>query len=283
MQDALKGNFADTAQMKYMVFPFAEGGRGSGRRALIPAFCSFLNIAFCGSPAHASSIARHKFHANAVLKNAGIRTPDTWMYFGKGQWAGERVPNRSTKVIVKPAYESNSIGVDADSSFVVEDGLQERLDSYVGRIKQAAVVQEFVSGYEIASPIVEIEGRIIALPCVGFETPRGRKMIGINRTFQDECIDNNVSYYKVEEIDSRYIESFQRASARAFSALEMSIMGRMDSRIDEDGRAWIFDTNESPPPLSTTSYAMSFGLLGLTYVDMVAAWLGATCHKFELT
>lgn len=88
-----------------VVFTTAEGGTGVGRRALIPAACSLAGLPCLNSGPHASSIARHKFHANAVLRRVGVRTPETWMY-QSGGWMGALAPQRGTRVILKPMFES---------------------------------------------------------------------------------------------------------------------------------------------------------------------------------
>ena len=59
----------------------------------------------------------------------------------------------------------------------------------------------------------------------------------------------------------------------------MSGVGRMDFRVDPDGRAWLFDTNESPPPLAGTSYAVAMQALGLDVSDMLAVWIGVCLRR----
>jgi len=50
--------------------------------------------------------------------------------------------------------------------------------------------------------------------------------------------------------------------------------GRIDFRIDADGRAWAFDTNGEPPPLASTSWATSMKTLGFSFQDMLSLWVG---------
>jgi hypothetical protein len=60
-----------------IVYTTAEGGTGPGRRALIPSLCNLLDLPVLNSGAHACALARHKLHANAVLRMFGVRTPET--------------------------------------------------------------------------------------------------------------------------------------------------------------------------------------------------------------
>jgi D-alanine-D-alanine ligase-like ATP-grasp enzyme len=59
-------------------------------------------------------------------------------------------------------------------------------------------------------------------------------------------------------------------------------VGRIDVRIDEDGRAFVFDTNESPPPLGGTAYAVAMASLGFSVVEMLAVWLGVCFRDFGI-
>lgn len=281
MSEALKGKFTSDKH-HFLVFACGEGGSGSGKRALLPAFCNLLGLPSFPSGAHACSIARHKFHANSVLERIGVRVPKTWMYCGDKNWVGGDTPTIGTKVILKPTYESNSIGIDDHSVFVVTPDYLGEVERRFLSFRQPVIVQEFVSGVEIASPILQLGGETIALPCVGFETPKGRKMVGTNRTFSDECITGSVQYYTDIDLHDSVVANFQERARVAFLALEMNGMGRIDCRVDEDGRYWIFDTNESPPPLPGTSYLTSMETLGLGYQDMLAAWLGSAVEMHEL-
>jgi D-alanine-D-alanine ligase-like ATP-grasp enzyme len=67
-----------------------------------------------------------------------------------------------------------------------------------------------------------------------------------------------------------------RAAVSAFDALDMRGAGRIDFRVDADGEAWVFDTNESPPLMRGTSYSRAMEQLGFDFYEMLAVWLG-TC------
>ena len=261
-----------------VVYTAAEGGTGSGRRALIPSLCNLLDLPVLNSGPHGCSIARHKFHANAVLARAGVRVPGTWMYRTDGWLAGE--PPRGTRVIVKPTYESSAIGVADDSVVSAGPDLSKWLDERVAAFKQSVVVQEFVTGDEIGVPLVQCPNTR-ALPIVSFLRADGSPYGGSPKTFRMEAIDHDTSYTLYEAPDTMYA-TYAEDACRAFDALEMSGVGRMDFRVDRDGRAWLFDTNESPPPLAGSSYAMAMASLGLDVPDMLAVWIGISLRQSSI-
>jgi D-alanine-D-alanine ligase len=76
--------------------------------------------------------------------------------------------------------------------------------------------------------------------------------------------------------------AIQRAAKTAFDVLGMSGIGRVDFRVDADGRAWAFDTNESPAPLAGTAYGTAMEQLGFPLRKMLAVWLGIGLAKAGL-
>lgn len=254
-----------------VVFTTAEGGAGSGRRALIPAVCNLFGLPVLNSGAHACSVARHKLHANAVLQHVGVRVPAAWQ-FARGGWTGERRPPDGTRVIIKPTYESMCVGIDDESVQIVDGGFDAIAAAKAESFRQPVVVQEFISGEEVGVPVVRLH-RTMALPAIAFRRRDG-SLYGSNpKTFRDENLAHDTSRALYRAEPAQYA-ALQRSAVLAFDALEMQGVGRIDLRVDVDGRAWAFDTNESPPPLGGTAYAAAMQELGFTVSEMLAVWLG---------
>lgn len=253
-----------------VVFTTAEGGSGSGRRALIPAACRLLGLPVLNSGPHACSIARHKFHANAVLQAAGVRVPETWMF--DDRWRTGRRPPEGARVIVKPTFESMCIGVDDKSVRIVDN----TFDRYVAQrnveFGQAVLVQEFITGVEVGVPIVHLD-RAHALPPMNFTRANGQHYGNMPKTFRDEVIEHDASHAIFDATASQE-RAIADAAILAFEALEMRGVGRIDLRVDADGRGWVFDTNESPPPVGGTAFSKSMEVLGFDLREMLAVWLG---------
>jgi D-alanine-D-alanine ligase len=253
-----------------IVFNTAEGGTGQGRRALIPSFCNLLGLPIFNSAAHASTLCRHKFHANAVLARAGLRVPITWMF--DSAWIGGLRPPLGTRVILKPAYESMSIGVGDDSVMIVDDQFEGAVSNRRARFGQALVAQEFITGDEIGIPVLRAD-RTYTLPIVSFLRADGSQFASRPRTFEDECIDHAVSQALYGCAPQQY-RALQESAALAFDVLGMAGVGRIDLRVDVDGRGWIFDTNESPPPLIPTAYSRALAAIGVKPERMLSLWVG---------
>ena len=257
-----------------LVYTTAEGGRGSGRRALIPAVCNLLGLPVLNSGAHACSIARHKFHANAVLKQVGVRTPQTW-YFDHDRWKGGTRPEEGSRVIIKPTYEGGCIGVDDDSLQIVDSTFDSFVQERNAAFRQPIVVQDFISGEEVLVPVIQIDAPY-ALSPMAHRRLSGEAFGSQPKTF--ESVLRHDFILTPYQTSSASNTALLNAAARAFDALEMRGVGRIDFRVDADDRAWVIDTNESPPPLRTTSHALAMNSLGFRFDEMLAVWLGVCLY-----
>ena len=267
-----KNGQRDTSRWQ-LVVTTAEGGHGEGRRALIPSFCGLLGLPCWNSPAHGCSIARHKFHANKLLAACGIRVPEIWSFSLQSGWLNGACPENGTKVILKPAWESGSKGVDDRSIAIVESGFDKLVLERATSFGQPCVVQEFKTGYEVGAPIIGIP-QTTAAGLIGFSDGNKERYGPRARTFDDEKILKSAGNFVFNHVPQAQIERALCEAERAFDLLSMKTLGRIDMRIDEDGNAWIFDTNESPPPLPRSSFVRLFESYGFAYNDVLALMIG---------
>jgi D-alanine-D-alanine ligase len=263
-----------------VVYSTAEGGRGPGRRALLPALCSLLQIPILNCGAHASSMVRHKFHAYSVLSQVGVRMPRTWQ-FARGHWTCDLAPPRGARVIVKPVYESMGIGVNQDSVHDVNADFSTVMADLTARFGQPAIAQEFVSGREVGVPVARLWGITRALPAIGQLRRDGSDFGERPKTFHDEQVAHDLSHSRFDGNDEQ-VAAMLRSAVLAFDALDMQGVGRIDFRVDADGRAWAFDTNGEPPPVPNTCWSAAMEHLGFSFSELLAVWLGICLADYGL-
>jgi D-alanine-D-alanine ligase len=147
-----------------LAYNTAHSGTGPGRKALIPSFCALHGIPITSADAYVVSLARHKFHVARLLTVFGLETPDSWFYTLEEDWLdGQRPPN-GLKVILKPTYESASIGITNNSVQVVDAGLDEKVREVVLEYRQPITVQSFVPGWEVEVPVKDAKSMSIRRP-----------------------------------------------------------------------------------------------------------------------
>jgi hypothetical protein len=117
------------------------------------------------------------------------------------------------------------------------------------------------------------------LPLVACRRRDGSQFGELPKTFDDDSVTLDTSDVLFEASDDVY-RLIQSVGAAAFDALEMTGVGRIDVRLDIDGRPWVFDTNEAPPPLADTAFAVSMNALGHDLRGMLKIWLGSCLYEY---
>jgi D-alanine-D-alanine ligase len=172
------------------------------------------------------------------------------------------------------------IGVGDESIQFIDQDFSVRIEAAYEKFGQPVLVQEFVTGEEVGVPIIRV-GSTHALPPVAFRRANGEPFGARPRTFEDENVTQDTSHIPFEGA-APVVALLQQAAIHAFDALEMAGVGRIDFRVDADGRPWVIDTNESPPPLAETSYATAMSGLGFSLEEMLAVWIGACLLEYGL-
>jgi D-alanine-D-alanine ligase len=165
-----------------------------------------------------------------------------------------------------------SIGVDETSVRTVDDSFDGFVDRRLQDFAQPLVVQDFVSGGEVGVPLIRV-GTTHALPAL--EVRLADESVGLAARVQTFGERTRRAYQHVRyEASQTEAAELARTAVLAFDAIGMSGVGRMDFRVDADGRAWLFDTNEAPPPIAGTAFATAMDQLGFPLSRMLAVWLG---------
>lgn len=257
----------------YLAYAIGECGLGPGRRALIPSFCQYFDIPFINSGATANCIARNKWLAYSILTKHGIRMPETWHYTHEHGWFHAKQPRLGQTVILKPNFESMCIGIDEESLFIWEDKKEEMVKSMSSQFDGEVVLQEFISGYEIGVPLISSSNQIRVVGYVGYAHRNLQgKIWDKPRTYRDENLSDLVENYEVDFLKSSNRSEIDQMTQRTAQLLMLRGFARIDFRVDSDGLAYVFDTNESPPPIIESSLGYLLRSRGYDQMDMLSMY-----------
>ena len=272
-EDLLGALSAITAFAPDVVFNLCESLSGDARfEPLLPMLLERAGIAYTGSPPLALGLALHKHKAKAVLRNAGVPTPEA-VCLATPSVAGVALPY---PLIVKPSREDASTGISSQSVVHDRAELGRRVAAVIARYKQPALVERYIEGREIyVSMLGRRDGAIDLLPLheIDFsEMPPGRPHIV---SFEAKWEESSAEYRGTKpvrctgltaEVEAR-IGSVARA---AFAAMELRDYGRLDVRLAADGTPYVIDVNPNCD-LSEASggFARAGRAAGLAYEDLI--------------
>lgn len=257
------------------VYNTSQTGCGAGRKSLVPAFCAFHGIATLNSDPYAVSLARHKFHVNAILRAIGIPVPSTWWYLGNRKWFNNNRPDAGTHILAKSTYESSSIGISEGSAFIADHDLEERLEVVSKGLNQPIVVQRFIVGREAETPVIVLPEEPLPLGPVGISVG-GRQDLGESFLSCERVYKGEFGFYSLLDEHSSTARAVQFAAARTVQVLQLRGFSRVDVRINEDGQAFVTDVATTPHLIAHSSYMFAFDRLGFDQSQMITALVGAS-------
>jgi len=261
-----------------IVYNAAQSGRGAGRKSLIPAFCNLYKINCTGSNAYVVSLCRHKYHVNKLLSASSFSVPSTWLYINGIQ--GENIPNENQKIILKPVYESASIGIDNDS--IIKYSEDKKTLAIVHKkqqdLKQPIMLQQFISGFEVEVPFISHSGIVIGFPPVG---------ISLNDTqlMGDQILNYEIVYFdryqfydftKISTLSKQLIQNAEKAAMY----LGIEGLGRIDFRVNpRENKFYITDVSTNPHFVTHSAVHFAFLQNGLCDSDIVKVILCCALSK----
>lgn len=259
-----------TAGKPFMVYQAGTSGGGPAHRALMPTFCNLFEIPVMNSDAMSRALIWHKYHSTTVLAQAGISVPDTWMFSAKSGWHMEQRPPEGLKVIAKSTYEAYAVGVDESSANIYTPDLDAELAQRSEDLGQPITIQEFIPGDEVFVPVLDIHGGYALAPqflMVNDVPITGEKFL----KFDDNIYPNCYTFTSYEACSDVMSEQCKSNAVKAFRALGMRGIGRMDFRVTPSGKTYLFDAAEVPGLSRQHAFNQAFIEEGFDEAELIPA------------
>ncbi|MGH9870697.1 MAG: D-alanine--D-alanine ligase family protein [Candidatus Polarisedimenticolia bacterium] len=265
-----------------VIFNLCESFRGSNlAHANMPALLELLGVAYTGSGPVACGLTTHKSLVKALLSGLGLPTPRGFLA-RRGESLGTALDGLAFPLIVKPALEDASVGIDEAS--VVDDrhALEDRVAYVHERYAQDAVVEEYVDGREINSAVIGNDPPVpLPLSEIVFTYPEGkRKVVGYRSKWVHDSFEyrntNGVCPAPVEPAVEQRIKELAVAAYRATMCRDY---GRVDFRLDPQGRPWILEVNANPDITDGAGLARAARGSGQGYDGLIKVIIEATLGR----
>ncbi len=258
---------ADTLDFEHIiVFNLARNGKGLNKKALIPSFCQLYGLKLTGSDAYHVCLGRHKYHVNCILASKNILVPHTWC-FSKNKWLLNEIPPQNVKLIIKPAFESASRGINNTSINYYTDKFEQQIRDLQNEFEQDILVQEFISGYEVQVPVIKLNGKYFAPMTVGINMDNDSMLCDKIITY-DIAYDETYNFYDFSKINMTLAQQLMKTAESACAILGIDHYGRFDFRINAEGSFYITDISTHPFLIKHSAFAYMFSILNMKYEDI---------------
>lgn len=249
-----------------LVFNIAEGLRGYGREAQIPALLDAYDIPYTFSDPLTLTLTLHKGMAKHVVRGCGIPTPDFMVVKTERELTAVSLP---FPLFVKPVAEGTGKGINAASRVTSRAELCAQCERLWSVYRQPVLVETYLPGREFTVGVVGSEGRARAVGVMEVILKDRAEQHAYSYINKEQC-EELVTYRAVDEDAAEQAKAIALASWRA---LEGRDGGRIDLRADEAGRIHFLEANPLPglhpehsdlPILST--------MAGISYRELLA-WI----------
>jgi D-alanine-D-alanine ligase len=257
-----------------VVFNLFEGLADFGNtEAFVGGLLEWLGVPFTGCPHQTLCLARGKHLTKHLLQGAGLPTPAFFVV--------EEMPVPACPiewpVIVKPAAEDASVGLDQGSVVTDQLRLNERvaylLETYGGPV----LVEQFIRGRELNVGLIEAPD-LLVLPISEIlftdTDPDYWPIVTYDAKWKPGTRDYEATPPRYPaEVAPRLKEKIETLAKQAFRLLDCRDYARVDFRVRPGNRAYILEVNPNPDFSPTAGLSGGLASAGLTHaqftVDLV--------------
>ena len=240
----------------------------------VPSIFELLNIPYTGNRPLSLSLCQKKPQAKALMAAQGIPTP-RGVVIEVGSTT--KVPaDLRFPMIVKPAYDDASGGIDAGSVVHDRAALEARIEKLHRENKMAALVEEYIEGREIHCAILGDK----PLPLYEMEFKGGvddqgkplPRIITYRAKWDPYSRDHHAVEGKcpVEDLEPEIVAHIEGVALAAYRALGCRDYARVDMRLDTStGEVFVLEVNPNPDLAESCAFAASARASGRTYAQMI--------------
>lgn len=219
-----------------LVFNIAEGLRGIGREAQVPAILDAYDIPYTFSDPLVLSLTLHKGMTKRVLRDLGIPTPDFAEIRTEEDIEKVRLPY---PLFAKPIAEGTGKGIHMTSRIAGKAELHRVCRDLLAKYKQPVLVETFLPGREFTVAIVGTGTRAEVLGVMEIVLKSNAEANVYSYANKEEC-ELYVDYILVDDALAR---NAAETALKAWVGLNCRDAGRVDLRTDARGIPNLMELN----------------------------------------
>jgi D-alanine-D-alanine ligase len=252
-----------------VVFNLFEGNVGNTEtESYVAGLLDWAGVPYTGCPVATLSLARSKHITKYLLKGAGLPTAD----FQVVHFSGVREPRWASAfpVIVKPATQDASIGVDQQSVCTSQEQLADRVQHVFKKYGGPVLIEEYISGRELNVALIELP-QLRALRPMEVVFPDAGWPI---YTYGCKWNAGTAEYEQTRtrpasDLSAAMVAELNRLAMSAYLLLGCRDYARVDFRMNPGGQAYILEVNPNPDISADADLTASLDCVQLTHADFI--------------
>jgi D-alanine-D-alanine ligase len=257
-----------------VIWPALHGA--SGEDGALRGILGFLNIPYVGSTAGASRLVWDKPTAKSLVERMDIATPrsitlprDAFRELGAHSILESIAGQLPVPLVVKPARGGSAQGVS-----IVHDPAElprAMVDAYT--YCDVALVEQMISGTEIAVGVIDRGDGPVALPAVEIEPLSGVY------SFEARYNAGETRFYTPARLSTDITSQVAEVALKVHQTLGLRHLSRVDLIVDADGTAWFLEANVLPGLTETSLLPQALEAAGLELGEVYLALANAAIQE----
>lgn len=252
-----------------VIFNFVEIYKENSRLEMnIVGLYELLGIPYTGAPALALANCQNKILAKRLLSSGGIRIPRFYIVSAKNARYNH---NLNYPLLVKPAFEDASVGIENESIVSNSKLLRKRIDHVLKHFQQPALVEEFIEGRELNVAVMG-DRRLRVLPISEIDFSAMPEHLHNIVSYQAKWDPHHESYHKTIPICPAPLQKTIEIKAKEIAFKAFKVMGcrdyaRVDIRLAKDNKLYVLEVNPNPDITEGAGFMRSAEHSGMTYAQ----------------
>ncbi len=254
-----------------LVFNLCESvGSNSLHEMHVAGIYELMGVPYTGAGPLTLGTCLNKARTKEILSYHDIPTPKFRIVTDPANMPGSQ-PALRYPVIVKPAHEDASSGIDNASIVFTPKDLKKRVEFITKRYEQPALVEEYIDGRELNVAIIgNAPPEVLPISEIDFSgLPEGYPHIV---TYSAKWHEGTAEYTGTKgvcpaKIPVRVEKTVRAIALNAYTLLGCRDYARVDIRLADDGEPYVLEVNPNPDLSSDAGFARSIRTAGMTYEE----------------
>ncbi len=267
-----------------LIFNLCEGYQGESRFEMnIAAVWELLGIPFTGNSSRTLALSQDKAVAKSIFESRNIPTPAWEICPECPSETSLRYP-----LIAKPSREDASLGIGTDPLVRNLDELKIKVSELLAKFDEPVLLEEFIDGREFNVAIRDDGSGPRALPVSEIDFSALDDSSPRVTSYEAKWLEEHPVYMKTPsvcpaKIDAELAGRLQDISLRVFKSLEGKDYGRVDLRMDGEGRIYVLEYNPNPAIAPDAGFHKSLLAEGVGFGDFLSDLVRKNFPPFKKT
>ena len=259
-----------------LVFNIAEGLYGRSREAQAPALLEMYGIPYTCSDPLVCALTLDKAMTKRVIQSAGLHTPRFAVVTSPADVEGLDL---NYPLFAKPLAEGTGKGVDKDSRVDSPAALKKVCTRLLERFAEPVLVEEYLPGREFTTAILGTGRDARVLGTIEFRIEANAPAQDYSFDVKEQC-EQCVTYFPMPKGTLR--DEAEALALAAYRVLECRDTGRVDIRLDAQGRPAFIEINPLPGMHPTHSdLPMIATQEGMSYEELIGSIVRSALARQE--